>query len=171
MSAIKALGIYFSTNRQESQRLNWNKLLEDIQNLLNSWKRRKLTLLGKITILKTLAMSKCNYLLQCITVTNEVLAKLEHLFFKFIWNDKPDKIKRKQLIQNYDKGGLRMVDIKTQLQTFQIKWVHRLVNGNDANYKTIPQFCFDKYGKHFSLFKMNFGSEKNMKKYKAFQFL
>ena len=30
MSAIKALGIYFSTNRQESQRLNWNKLLEDI---------------------------------------------------------------------------------------------------------------------------------------------
>ena len=166
MSAIKALGIYFSTNRQESQRLNWNKLLEDIQNLLNSWKRRKLTLLGKITILKTLAMSKCNYLLQCITVTSEGLAKLEHLFFKFIWNDKPDKIKRKQLTQNYDKCGLRMVDIKTQLQTFQIKWVHRLVNGNDANWKTIPQFYFDKYGKHFSLFKMNFGSEKNLKNIK-----
>ena len=111
---------------------------------MNSWKRRKLTLLGKITIFKTLALSKCNYLLQCITVTREMLAKREHLLFKLIWNDKPDKIKRKQLTQKYDKGGLRMVDIKTQQQTFQIKWVHRLVNGNDANYKIIPQFYFDK---------------------------
>ena len=40
MSAIKSLGIYFSANTQESLHLNWNKLIEDIQQLLNSWKRR-----------------------------------------------------------------------------------------------------------------------------------
>ena len=50
---IKSLGIYFSRNTQECLRLNWDKLLQDIQNLLNSWKRRKLTLCGRITILKT----------------------------------------------------------------------------------------------------------------------
>lgn len=104
-SVVKALGIYFSANTQEAQQLNWNKLIEDIQNLLNSWKRRKLTLFGRITVLKSLAMSKCNYLLQCITVTQEVLAKIESLFFKFLWNDKNDKIKRKQLMQNYENGG------------------------------------------------------------------
>ena len=163
MSAIKSLGIYFSANTQESLQLNWNKLIEDIQNLLNSWKRRKLTLFGKITVLKTLAMSKCNYLLQCITVTNEIIAKIESLFFKFLWNDKPDKLKRKQLIQNYEKGGLRMIDIKTQLQTFQIKWVLRLISDNDTTWKIIPKFHFQKYGKNFALFKMNFGTEKNLK--------
>ena len=163
MSAIKSLGIYFSANTQESLHLNWNKLIEDIQNLLNSWKRRKLTLFGTITVLKTLAMSKCNYLLQCITVTNEIIAKIESLFFKFLWNDKPEKLKRKQLIQNYEKGGLRMIDIKTHLKTFQIKWVLRLISDNDATWKIIPKFHFQKYGKNFTLFKMNFGTEKNLK--------
>ena len=51
MSSIKSLGIYFSANTKESQHLNWNKLIKDIQNLLNSWKRRKLTMFGKITVL------------------------------------------------------------------------------------------------------------------------
>ena len=49
-----------SRNTQECLRLDRDKLLQDIQNLPNSWKRRKLTLFGRITILRTLAMSKCN---------------------------------------------------------------------------------------------------------------
>ena len=63
MTVIKSLGIYFSTNTQETMQLNWDKLIDEIQNLLNSWKRRKLTSNGKIVVLKSLIMSKCNYLL------------------------------------------------------------------------------------------------------------
>ena len=130
-STIKSLGIYFSRNRQESLRLNWDKLLADIQNLLNSWKRRKLTLFGKVTVLKTLIMSKCNYLLQTITVhvSKEILHKIETIVYKFLWNDKNDKIKRKQMTQEYKKGGIKMIDVKTQLEIFQIKWVNRLISG------------------------------------------
>ena len=90
-STIKSLGIYFSRNRQESLRLNWDKLLADIQNLPNSWKRRKLTLFGKVTVLKTLIMSKCHYLLQTITVSKEILHKIETILYKFLWNDKTIK--------------------------------------------------------------------------------
>lgn len=104
-TAVKALGIYFSRNRQECLRLNWDKLSKDIQNLLNSWKRRNLTMLGRVTILKTLALSKCNYILQNIPVTKEILTKLEILLFRFLWKDKNDKIKRKQMIQSYENGG------------------------------------------------------------------
>ena len=149
MSVIKSLGIYFCINAQESFHLNWNKLIEDIQNLPNSWKRRKLTCFGKITVLKTLAMSKCNYLLQSITVTKEVLAKIESLFFKFLWDEQPDKIKRKQLVQSYEKGGVSMVDINAQLQTFRIKWVNRLISNTDMNWKIIPKFYFDKIWQKF----------------------
>ena len=102
-------------------------------------------------------MAKCNYLLQCITVTNEIVAKIESLFFKFLWNDTPDKLKR-----NYEKGGLRMIDIKTQLQTFQIKWVLRFISDNDTTWKIIPKFHFEKYGKNFALFKINLGTENNL---------
>ncbi|MCU7801185.1 MAG: reverse transcriptase family protein, partial [gamma proteobacterium symbiont of Lucinoma myriamae] len=160
--AVKSLGIYFCSDKKECSRLNWNNLIEDIQNLLNSWKRRKLTMFGKITVLKTLAMSKCNYLLQSIYVSNEVLSKLESLFFKFLWNDKNDKIKRKQMVQTYDKGGMKMVDIRTQLKTFQIKWVNRLIMNDNANWKIIPRYYFDKYGKDFIIFRMNIGHMRNL---------
>ena len=83
-------------------------------------------------------MSKCNYHLQCITVTKEIIAKIERLLFQFLWNEKNEKIKRKQLTQNYKNGGIRIEDIKTQLQTFRIKWVNRLILDNDMNRKIIP---------------------------------
>ena len=54
MAAVKALGIYFSANTQESQQLNWNRLITEIQNLLNSWKRRKLTFLVELQFSKLL---------------------------------------------------------------------------------------------------------------------
>ena len=162
-STIKSLGIYFSRNRQESLRLNWDKLLADIQNLLNSWKRRKLTLFGKVTVLKTLIMSKCNYLLQTITVSKEILHKIETILYKFLWNDKNDKIKRKQMTQEYEKGGIKMIDVKTQLEIFQIKWVNRLISGEDAAWKTIPRYYTERYGKDFVIFKMNIGHTRNLR--------
>lgn len=47
--------------------------------------------------------------LQCKTVTIEILATIGILlfFFKFLWNDKKDKIKRKRSTQNYENDGLR----------------------------------------------------------------
>ena len=56
--SIQALGIYISYNQDVSDRLNFESKLKDLQNILNSWKRRKLTLLGKINIIKTLGLSK-----------------------------------------------------------------------------------------------------------------
>ena len=108
-------------------------------------------------------MSKCNYLLQCITVTNEILAKIESLFFKFLWNDKNEKIKRKQLTQNYENGGIKMADVKTQLKTIKIKWVNRLISGDEMNWKVIPKYYFNKYGNYYLVFKMNFGGIKELK--------
>ena len=115
-------------------------------------------------------MSKCNYLLQCITVTNEILAKIESLFFKFLWNDKNETIKQKQLTQNYENGGIKMADVKTQLKTIQIKWVNRLISGDEMNWKVIPKYYFNKYGNDFLVFKMNFGGIKELKtlRYLAF---
>ena len=34
---------------------------------------------------------------------------------KFIWNGKPDKVKRNTLIGDFEKGGLKMIDIKVIL--------------------------------------------------------
>ena len=53
---IRYLGVYIGNNEQECQNLNWESKLEKIQKLLNSWRRRNLSLCGKVTIIKTLVL-------------------------------------------------------------------------------------------------------------------
>jgi nucleoside diphosphate kinase len=38
--------------------------------------------------------------------------EIEKKCFKFIWNGKPDKVKRNLIINSYERGGLQMIDIK-----------------------------------------------------------
>ena len=43
--------------------------------------------------------------------------------FNFLWNNKNDKVKRKCIEQNYDKGGLRNVDLQNFMNAFKITWL------------------------------------------------
>ena len=55
---VPALGMVFSNNTKEIICLNYEPQLKKAQNLLNIWQQRNLSLIGKITITKTLALSK-----------------------------------------------------------------------------------------------------------------
>ena len=54
ISKVKTLGLWLSTDSEESALLNYN---ENIRKILSCWKYRRLTLLGKSTVLKSLAAS------------------------------------------------------------------------------------------------------------------
>jgi hypothetical protein len=43
--------------------LNFRKKIIDVSKILKSWQHRKLTLLGKVTVIKTLALPKLIHLL------------------------------------------------------------------------------------------------------------
>ena len=55
---FKALGVTFSTNVYEITLLNYENKIAEVRRLLNSWSKRNLTPFGKITVIKTLALSK-----------------------------------------------------------------------------------------------------------------
>ena len=56
--------------------------------------------------------------------------------YNFLWNNKPDKIKRKQLTQNYQNGGLRMLDIYLFINSLKCSWIKRLFeNKNKGQWK------------------------------------
>ena len=74
------------------QRLNYDEKLEKVKEILNCWKYRRLTLLGKITVLKSLVVSQLVYLLSPLRSNNKILHELNDLFYSFLWNGKNDKI-------------------------------------------------------------------------------
>ena len=56
------LGVVFSTNEHEIVLINYENKLSEIRKLLNTWSRRNITTFGKITVIKTMVISKITYL-------------------------------------------------------------------------------------------------------------
>ena len=52
---IKTLGVWLLISHEETIKLNYEEKLEKIKNCLNNWQMRRLTLLGKVAIIKGLA--------------------------------------------------------------------------------------------------------------------
>ena len=60
--------------------------------------------------------------------TLPVLKDINHLFYKYIWQDKPDKIKRDMLQQPFIGRGLGMVNIEQFLKSLKLTWLRRTIN-------------------------------------------
>ena len=54
---VKALGVWLTAEPEATVNLNYNEKLEKVRTTLNSSKYRRLTLIGKIAVLKSLAVS------------------------------------------------------------------------------------------------------------------
>ena len=69
---------------------------------------RSLTIKGKITILKTLALSKDVCLALLTVVRSHIKDELIEIQTNFIWKNTPAEIKHKTLILDHKQGGLKM---------------------------------------------------------------
>ena len=43
----------------------------------------------------------------------KAIKEVNKLFYCFLWNEKGDKIKRNVIINDYPKGGLKMIDVES----------------------------------------------------------
>ena len=87
----------------------FSEKIERVKNILSSWSARRLTLLGKITIIKALAVSQIVHALTSLPTHQGALKEIDTLLYDFLWESKGDKLKRTQMINDYDKGGLKMI--------------------------------------------------------------
>ena len=75
--------------------------------------------------------------------------------FQFLWDGKPDKIKRNLIIQDYSKGGLKMVEIYSYINSLKIKWIKRILDKeNKGSWKEIYNKELEKVGGEL-IFKSN----------------
>ena len=101
-TTFNLLGVNFSVNLSEMIHINFSPIMKKLEHLFHVWNQRYLTPLGRITIIKTFALSKLNHLFLSLPSPGIVILKtIESMFFKFIWNGKLDKIKRETLTRKY----------------------------------------------------------------------
>ena len=73
---VKALGVWLSVEPEVTRTLNYDEKLEKVRNILSCWIYRRLTLIGKIAVLKSLVVSQLVYVLSPLGVSNGLC---EHL--------------------------------------------------------------------------------------------
>ena len=146
--SAKALGMVFYNDVLKTSKHNIDIKVEDFKNCLKQWQHRKLTLMGKITVVKNLAFPKLVYPLTVLTnISDEIIKEIINLMFHFIWDNKPDKIKRTVLCQDYYKGGLKMLDLKKFISSLKSSWIKRILDkNNQGQWKKIYLHKLKKYG-------------------------
>ena len=80
---------------------------------------KTLSLEGKITIFKSLAISKIVYLALLSIVPKNVIFELKEIQNKFLWSNKKSKIKSSTLCNDYKNVGLK--NVNTELKFISLK--------------------------------------------------
>ena len=139
VNRFKLLGITFDTDLDKMLTLNFSDKLSNIKTKINYWKRRNLTPLGKITVIKSLLLSSLNHLFISLPNPNEkTMKEINDLFYNFIWEG-TSRIKRTVLCKDYCEGGLKMTDINAFIAALKSTWLRKLVVEKDCQWSALLQ--------------------------------
>ncbi len=137
---IDMLGFCLSINRDRKE--YWDAKLAKVERLLNVWSRRNLSLRGKVYLIRCYGISVLQYCMSAITVPDNVLSHLDTLFWKFLWDNGRERVKRHVCMRNVEDGGLGMPNVKHLVLAHRIKFLCRIIKEGEEKWKFLPQMCF-----------------------------
>ena len=144
---VKALGVCLSIDPKLTVTLNFSEKIEKIRNTLGCWSARRLSLIGKITVLKSLAASQVIHLLSSLQSNDQILKELNDLFFDFLWSGKGDKIKRHVIMRDLKNGGLKMIDIRSFNKALKCAWIKKYLDENNkGKWKCFFDYDLENFG-------------------------
>ena len=143
ITKFNLLGIEFDVDLNKITKLNFDKKLVKLKSLISNWKRRILSPIGRITIVKTLLISQMNLLFIALPNPDEnFIKKLNTILYEFIWKSKTDRVKRDVMIKEHFDGGLNMINVKCFIMGLKVTWVRRLFREN-SNWICIVKSVFN----------------------------
>ena len=127
--SFKILGINYNINDMEQiTKLNIHKKLGEVKKLIRIWQSRNLTPYVKVTIIKSLLMSKFTHILLSLPSPNpELIMELDKLFSDFLWSKKPPKFRKEFVEAEIMDGGLKFHNISTFDSALKLGWLRGLV--------------------------------------------
>ena len=84
-----------------------------------------------------------------LDIPNNYTSAIQSLLFQFLWKNKPDKIKRQVLYQDYGDGGLRVTNVEIMFKSLRLAWIQRLLKSDgkaEDTWSVVPKFYFNKHG-------------------------
>ena len=151
---IKALGVFFTYDHKLSHSKNFSEKIADIKKLINIWSSRGFSVYGMVTLIKSLLIPKIVYTSSLLPTPEHIVKDLNHILYKFLWKGK-DKVTRASTINNYEEGGIKMVDIESLIKSLRLSWLKRIFSDNSGAWKNYLEYVLKDSG-GLMLFKCNY---------------
>ena len=90
--SIKILGVHISYNKKLQDNMSFQVVIRNSTSVFKVWQMRNLSLIGKITVFKSLAFSKIVYLAFLTFLPNNIMEELKHIQKKLLGSNKKVKI-------------------------------------------------------------------------------
>ena len=108
-----------------------------------------------MTIINSLIIPKLVYVSLLLPTPKKVIKQLNQLLlFKFPWKG-VDKVTLLSAINEYENGGLRMIDFETMVKSLRLPLLKRIFRENDGAWKSYIDQILEQYG-GFLLFHCNY---------------
>ena len=66
-------------------------------------------------------------------VPDDVVEEIDKIMFKFLWNGRQHKVKKKVITQNIENGGCKMIDLVAKLKAQKIEWVKKMLDDTNGH--------------------------------------
>ena len=73
------------------------------------------------------------YVLTPLQTKHHAIKEINRMFFKFLWNDKGNLIKREGIINEYSGGGLKTINITTFNKSLKATWIKKYPNTENSS--------------------------------------
>ena len=140
---VKINGVTMLQDREARMRENCMKINAAMESHLAAWSTRALSLMGKILIVKTFAISQIIFYMQSSQITEKYLKMFESTIFKFLWNKNmsaakaPDRIKREIMMTPVKYGGFGMLNVRELDHAIKLKVFGRFLTSEHPQQKRI----------------------------------
>jgi len=123
---IKCLGIYIGYDVEKCNEYNWKPKIDKLKRVLSSWKERELSIFGKSMLVKTLGISSLIYNFMLLDVKESHIKEINRILYDFMWFNK-ERIQRKTLIGDINRGGIAMVDVESKVRSIKASWIRHII--------------------------------------------
>ena len=149
--AVKILGVFISNDMDLAIDLNLKEGINTIRSGINNRKKRNLTLIGKIVVLKTFIISRFQYVLSAIHIPEKYIKENNDFMSSFLWNGNKAQIKKSILCQPRSNRGLSAHDLKLIIFASRLRWLKLYCNLEHSLWKKLFKLNWSDLGVDFDV--------------------
>uniref|UniRef100_A0A670HYM7 Reverse transcriptase domain-containing protein n=1 Tax=Podarcis muralis TaxID=64176 RepID=A0A670HYM7_PODMU len=122
---VKYLGVNLTSKNVNLFKDNYEKCWSEVKKDLDIWSRLKLSLLGRIAVIKMNVLPRMLFLFQTLQILDKMdcFKKWQKDISKFVWQGKKPRIKFKILTDAKDRGGFALPDLRLYYESAAFCWL------------------------------------------------